>query len=105
MRASTEETLVLSAVTSIATVTLYRPGRAVVPETSAKNACQREPGNPENVSNVEPEGPVTFTIPIARTTPVTVGVDQFNRRTALPNAAEVAFAFTTVCSTRAVSSK
>jgi len=44
---------------------------------------------------MEPEVLVTFTIPITRTIPVAVGVDQFTRTTPLPNAGDVAFALTT----------
>src|SRR5947208_256296 len=49
-----------------------------------------------NVFIAEPDGPVTSTTPSTRTTPVALGVDQFTRSTALPNAGAVAFVLMTV---------
>src|SRR5437016_7869545 len=59
----------------------------------------RPPVIPDDIGNVftaEPDGPLTSTTPSTRTTPVALGVDQFTRSTALPNAGAVAFVLTTV---------
>ena len=64
-------------------------------ETSARKRCQPVAGGAEKRLIAVPDGPDTLTTAWTLATPVSLGRDQFNCKTALPAAGVVALAFAT----------